>query len=290
MMVRSQVWGPLSSLLDLIAFFIDSSKVWFTTVKRHLWTYINVLIFLMFFSVWVRFGNYHSRRLFCISLEYLFLVWGVDKMMLPMMKPCPTKCFFMKQTSQVCLIFQRANPQRQWTFYTGGCSRGMEPKVKGIGREKTSQWWHLQLWNSELTRVGFVCPLKGFSCGSQQSSVVWYILNMHLWCGARMSCSLQTSVELARSQHGLCCNQDVVRKGSWIISQSKEEENIAGYGAMHLKKWIRRGLLPPANIFRSLFDPILFYNGQAEAGGKTACHSDHWKDWTFLSLVQPLLH
>lgn len=147
-----------------------------------------------------------------------------------MMKPHCSSCF-MKQTSQVCLTFQRANSQRQWTFYTGGWSGETEQKAKGVGREKTSQWWHLELWNSELTRVSFVCPLKGFSCGTQQSSVVWYILNMHLWCGARMSCSLQTSVEPARSQHGLCCNQDVVRKGLWITSESKEEENI---GAMVL--------------------------------------------------------
>lgn len=189
-------------------------------------------------------------------------------------------------------MFQRANSQRQWAFYTGGWSGEMEQKGKGIGTEKTSQWWHLQLWNSELTRVSFVCPLKGFSCGTQQSSVVWYILNMHLWCGARMSCLLQTSVELARSQHGLCCNQYVVRKGLWIISQCKGEKKIAVYGAMHLRKRLRRRLLALLleNIFRSLFDPMLCYNCQAEAGGKAACHSDHWEGWTLLSLVQPLLH
>lgn len=198
----------------------------------------------------------------------------------------------MKPRHQVCLMFQRANSQRQWTFHTGGWSGEVEQKGKGIRREKTSQWWHLQLCNSELTRVSFVCPLKGFSCGTQQSSVVWYILNMHLWCGARMSCLLQTSVELARSQHGLCCNQYVVRKGLWITSQSKEEKKISGYGAKHLKKWVSRGLLAlfPENIFRSLFDLMLLYNSQPEAGGETACHSDHWKDSTFLSLVQPLLH
>lgn len=199
----------------------------------------------------------------------------------------------MKQTSQVCvLLFRELILKGNKLFIQEDGVGEMEQKAKGIGREETSQWWHLQLWNCELTRVSFVCPLKGFSCGSQQSSVVWYILNMHLWCGARMSCSLQTSVELARSQHGLCWNQDVVRKRLWITSHSKEEENIAGYGAMHLKKWVRRGLLAllPENIFRSLFDPMQLYNGQAEAGEKTACHSDHWKDWTFLSLVQPLLH
>lgn len=146
----------------------------------------------------------------------------------------------------------------------------MEQKAKGIGREKISQWWHLQLWNSELTRVSLVCPFKGFSCGTQQSSVVWYILNMHLWCGARVPCSLQTSVELARSQHGLCCNQYVVRKGLWITSQSKEDENIAGCSAMRLKKWLGRGLLAllPENVFRSLFDPCYCTTIRQKQGGK----------------------
>lgn len=49
---------------------------------------------------------------------------------------------------------------------------------------------------------------------------------------------------------------------------------------MRLKKWLRRGPLAllPEDIFRSLFDPMLRCNGQAEAGGKAACHSDHWED------------
>lgn len=63
-MVRNQVWGSLSSLLGLVAFFVDSSKVWSTTAKGHLWTHINVILFLLFFSIWVGLGNYHSRRLF----------------------------------------------------------------------------------------------------------------------------------------------------------------------------------------------------------------------------------
>lgn len=151
-------------------------------------------------------------------------------MSLPTRKPCCTSCF-TKQTSQICLVLQRANCQRQWTFCTGRQSGEMEQKGKDMG-EKRNLVCIVMVWlwiamKSELTRVSFVCPLKGFSCDTQQSSVVWHILNMHLWCGTRISCLLQTSVELARSQHGLCCSPYVIRKGPWTTSQSKREKKIA---------------------------------------------------------------
>lgn len=50
---------------------------------------------------------------------FLSNTYFYTEMSLPTMKPRCTSCF-MKQTGQVCLVFQRANSQRQWTIYTGG--------------------------------------------------------------------------------------------------------------------------------------------------------------------------
>lgn len=94
-------------------------------------------------------------------------------MSLPMMKQCCTSCF-TKQTSQVCLMLQRANCQGQCTLYTREQSGEMEQKGKDMG-EKSNLVCMVMVFvamKSELTRVSFVCPLKGFSCDTQQSSVV----------------------------------------------------------------------------------------------------------------------
>lgn len=58
-----------------------------------------------------------------------------------------------------------------------------------------------------------------------------------------MSCLLQTSVELARSQHGLCCNQYVVRKGLRITSQSMGREENCWVWCYAFKEMDQEGTL-----------------------------------------------
>lgn len=190
-------------------------------------------------------------------------------------------------------MLQRANCQGQCTLYTREQSGEMEQKGKDMG-EKSNLVCMVMVFvamKSELTRVSFVCPLKGFSCDTQQSSVVWHILNMHLWCGTRMSCSLQTSVELARSQHGLCWSHYVVREGPWMSSESRREKKTAEWSAVYSKKGIRRCLLAslPQIIFRCLLNPLMLYNCEAKAMGANCLSFWLLRGLGFL-LVQSLLH
>lgn len=182
-----------------------------------------------------------------------------------------------KQISQVCLVFQRGNSQRQWTFYTGGWNGEMEQKGKGMGekRHHSDGICNYEILNwQELVLFAL---WKDFLVASNRvllSDIYWIcICDLELEC---LAC------------YKLLLNLHVVNMVSVATSMQSEkdcelhlspggEKQIAGYGAMHLRKWIRRGLfaLFPEIIFWSLFDPMLRYNCQAEAEGKSACYSDH---------------
>lgn len=109
--IKSRVWISLSSLLDQIALFVNTSKDWSITVEDHLWVNMNVLVFF-FLLLWVEFGNYYFGGFLHFSLIFI-LGYGWNGAAL-------YQLLYGTNRQVRYVLCLRDHSQRRWAFYTRG--------------------------------------------------------------------------------------------------------------------------------------------------------------------------